>query len=62
MRFGKVEPAICCLAFDLKMKNISSAEQFNKFKMNWGVDIIGHEDDDEGCGEDDGGVFLGELL
>lgn len=46
--FGKVEPAICCLSSGPKMKNISGAEQFNQFKMNWGIDTIGHKDDDRG--------------
>ena len=42
------------------MKNISGAEQFNQFKMNWGIDTIGHENDDEGLGGDNSRVILGK--
>lgn len=58
--FGKVEPAIRRLSSGPEMKNISGAEQFNQFKMNWGIDTIGHENDDEGWREDGGRVILGE--
>lgn len=46
VQFRKVEPAICCLSSGPKMKNTRSTEQFNQFKMNRGIDMKGHGNDD----------------
>lgn len=51
MLFEKVEPAIRCLSSGPKMKNFSGVEQFNQSKMNWDIDMIGHENDYEGLDE-----------
>lgn len=46
VQFGKVEPAICCLSSGPKMKNTSSTEQFNQFKVNRDTDMKGHGNND----------------
>lgn len=44
----KVEAATRPLSPGPKMKNISSVEQFNQFRVNWAIDMMGHESDYEG--------------
>lgn len=62
VQFGKVEAAICCLSSGPKMKNPSSTEQFNQFKVNRDTHMKGHGNDDGRQGEGSNTVCLKQII